>query len=122
VPELRKRPLVFVAGSHYALAEFPEAVQREMGFALYQAQIGDKHVDAKPLKNIAAGVMEIIADHRGDTFRAVYTVKLEHAVYVLHAFQKKSKHGIATPQDVIELVKQRLRRALEIDRELQEKR
>jgi phage-related protein len=109
-----------VADSNDALTEFPEAVQREMGFALYQAQIGDKHIDAKPLKGIAAGVMEIVADHRGDTFRSIYTVKLEHAVYVLHAFQKKSKHGIATPQSVIELVKQRLRRAMEIDREFEE--
>ncbi len=114
------RPLIFVADSNDALTEFPEAVQREMGFALYQAQIGDKHIDAKPLKGIAAGVMEIVADHRGDTFRSIYTVKLEHAVYVLHAFQKKSKHGIATPQSVIELVKQRLRRAMEIDREFEE--
>jgi len=89
-----------------------------MGFALYQAQIGDKHLNAKPLKNIAPGVMEIVADHRGDTFRSTYTVKLEHAVYVLHIFQKNSKHGIATPQSVIQLVKQRLRRAIEIDREL----
>ena len=116
----RIRDLVFVADSYKALVEFPEPVRREVGFALYQAQAGGMHVNAKPLKNIAAGVMEIVSDHRGDTFRAVYTVKLEHAVYVLHAFQKKSKHGIATPQSVIELVAQRLRRAIEIDQNFEE--
>jgi phage-related protein len=110
------KPLIFVADSLRALKEFPRAVQQQVGFALYQAQMGGKHVNAKPLK-VGSGVLEIISDHQGDTFRTVYTVKLEKAVYVLHAFQKKSKHGIATPQSVLELVKQRLRRAIEIDRE-----
>ncbi len=81
--------------------------------------MGGKHIDAKPLKNIGAGTLEVVSDHRGDTFRTVYTVKLENAVYVLHAFQKKSRHGIATPQAEIELVKDRLRRAIDIDRELE---
>ncbi len=63
--------------------------------------------------------MEVVSDHRGDTFRTIYTVKLKKAVYVLHVFQKKSKHGIATPQSELELVKQRLMRAMEIDRELE---
>jgi phage-related protein len=111
------KQLIWVADSHRVLSEFPEAVQRHIGFALYQAQMGGKHVDAKPLKNSAAGVLEVVSDHRGDTFRTVYTMKLEKAVYVLHAFQKKSKHGIATPQSELELVKQRLKRAIEIDRE-----
>lgn len=111
------KDLIFVADSHRVLAGFPEPVQRHVGFALYQAQMGARHIDAKPLKNIAGGLMEVISDHRGDTFRTVYTVKLEKAVYVLHAFQKKSKHGIATPQSELELVKQRLKRAIEIDRE-----
>ena len=114
------RKLIFVADSHRALEEFPESVQRHVGFALYQAQMGEKHIDAKPLKHLASGVLEVVSDYHGDTFRAVYTVKLAKAVYVLHAFQKKSKHGIATPQSVIELVKQRLLRAIEIDRELEE--
>jgi len=113
------KPLIFVADSHRALSEFPDPVQRHVGFALYQAQMGDKHIDAKPLKNVAGGVLEVISDHFGDTFRTVYTVKLVKAVYVLHAFQKKSKHGIATPQSVMQLVKQRLLRAIEIDRELE---
>ena len=64
--------------------------------------------------------MEVVSDHRGDTFRTIYTVKLKKAVYVLHVFQKKSKHGIATPQSELELVKQRLMRAIEIDRELEQ--
>jgi phage-related protein len=113
------KPLIFVAASHHELREFPKAVQRQVGFALYQAQMGGKHIDAKPLKHIGAGVLEVVSDHRGDTFRTVYTVKLEKAVYVLHAFQKKSKHGIATPKSVMELVKKRLELAIEIDRELE---
>jgi len=111
------KQLIFVADSHRVLAEFPVAMQRHVGFALYQAQMGDKHIDAKPLKHIDGGVLEIVSDHRGVTFRTVYTVKLKTAVYVLHAFEKKSKHGIATPQSVMELVMQRLKRAVEIDRE-----
>jgi phage-related protein len=79
--------------------------------------MGNKHPDAKPLKSFRGGTLEVVSDHRGDTFRTVYTVRLEHAVYVLHAFQKKSKQGIATPRSEIEVVKQRLKRAMEIDRE-----
>ena len=94
-------------------------MQRHVGFALYQAQMGNKHIDAKPLKNVATGVLEVVSDHRGDTFRTVYMVRLTKAVYVLHAFQKKSIHGIATPQSEIDLVKRRLLRAIEIDRELE---
>jgi phage-related protein len=114
------KQLVFIADSHRILAEFPQAVQRHVGFALYQAQMGEKHVDAKPLKSSAGGVLEVVSDQRGDTFRTIYTVKLKKAVYVLHVFQKKSKHGIATPQSELELVKQRLMRAIEIDRELEQ--
>jgi len=106
------KPLIFVSDSRRALTEFPKAVQQQVGFALYQAQMGDRHIDAKPLKNVGAGVLEVVSDHRGDTFRTVYTV------YVLHAFQKKSKLGIATPKHVMDLVKQRLQRAIEIDQGL----
>jgi phage-related protein len=111
------KPLIFVADSRRVLAEFPKAVQQQVGFALYQAQMGDKHIDAKPLKHVGAGVLEVVSDHRGNTFRTVYTAKLEKAVYVLHAFQKKSKQGIATPKSVMDLVKHRLERAIEIDSE-----
>jgi phage-related protein len=81
--------------------------------------MGAKHVDAKPLKHLGGGILEVVSDHRGDTFRIIYTVRLENAVYVLHAFQKKSKQGIATPKSELELVKQRLQRAIEIDRQLE---
>ena len=113
------RRLIFVGDSRRILADFPDPVQRHVGFSLYQAQMGNKLPDAKPLKHFPGGTLEVISDHRGDTFRTVYTVKLEKAVYVLHAFQKKSKRGIATPKGDIELVKQRLQRAMEIDRELE---
>ena len=78
------------------------------------AQVGENHNAAKPLKGLGPGVLEVVSDHRGDTFRAVYTVRLGARVFVLHAFQKKSKHGIATPQADIELVKRRLKQAIEI--------
>ncbi|HVC48321.1 MAG TPA: type II toxin-antitoxin system RelE/ParE family toxin [Terracidiphilus sp.] len=113
------RPLIFVADSRKVLSGFPPAVQRQVGFALYQAQMGGKHIDAKPLRAMSTGVLEVVTDHRGETFRTVYTVRLEKAVYVLHAFQKKLKHGISTPRGVMELVKQRLQRAMEIDAELE---
>lgn len=96
------------------LQTFPEEVQDEMGFALFQAQTGEKHIKAKPVKGLGPGVLEVVSDHRGDTFRAVYTVRLVDRVYVLHAFQKKSKSGIATPKAEMELVKQRLKRVIEL--------
>src|SRR5476651_1497741 len=80
------------------------------GYALYVAQLGGKHRDAKPLKGFGgAGVVEIVADHQGDTFRAVYTVRFAAAVYVLHVFQKKAKKGRATPRFEMKLIEQRLR-------------
>lgn len=83
-----------------------------MGFALHAAQTGGKHLDAKPLKGFkGAGVLEVVEQHDGNAYRAVYTVRFAHSVYVLHAFQKKSKKGIATPKSEIDLVKERLRRA-----------
>lgn len=113
------KPLIFVADSHRVLKQFPRAVQQHVGFALYQAQMGGKHIDVKPLRGVGAGVLEVISDHHGNTFRTVYTVKLEKAVYVLHTFQKKSKYSITTPKSELDLVKQRLARAIEIDRELE---
>lgn len=89
-----------------------------MGYALYVAQRGDKHRDAKVLSGFdGASVVEIVTDHRGDTFRAVYTVRFAGAIYVLHAFQKKSKRGRATPRRDMELIKQRLREAERIAKE-----
>ncbi len=100
------------------LRGFPGAVRETLGFALYLAQLGDKHAAAKPLKGFTgAGVLEVVEDHDGDTFRAVYTVRFASAVYVLHAFQKKAKTGIETPKSDIDLVRRRLKAAEELHRE-----
>jgi phage-related protein len=107
--------LVWVGSSLKDLREFPEAVKDEMGFALYEAQCGLKPLDAKPLKGFGgANVLEIVSDYQTDTYRAVYTVKFGERVYVLHAFQKKSKKGIATSQSDLELIKRRLKQAEEL--------
>jgi phage-related protein len=85
-----------------------------MGYGLYLAQTGGKHPDAKPLKGFGgAGVLEVVDDWDGDTYRAVYTVKLAGSVYVLHAFQKKATKGIATPKRDLDLIRNRLRQAEE---------
>jgi phage-related protein len=95
-------------------------VRRCFGFALYLAQGGGKHPDAKPLSGFqGAGVPEVVEDHDGDTFRAVYTVRFADALYVLHVFQKNSKRGIATPAKDIELIKSRLKLAEELHRSAQ---
>ncbi|NNJ94250.1 MAG: type II toxin-antitoxin system RelE/ParE family toxin [Halobacteria archaeon] len=91
---------------------FPEAVIDVMGYALHLAQQGGKHPDAKPLKGFSGGsVLEITADHDGDTWRAVYTLRYKDAIYVLHAFQKKSKQGIKTPGQHIKLIQRRMKQA-----------
>ena len=85
-----------------------------MGYALYIAQRGGKHADAKPLRGFGgAGILEIVEVHVGDTYRAVYTVRLAGRIYVLHAFQKKSKSGIKTPKQQVDLIRSRLKRAEE---------
>jgi len=112
------KPVTWVGTSLKDLRAFPEGVQDLMGYALYVAQRGGKHQDAKVLSGFGgAGVVEIIKDYRGDTFRAVYTLRYAGSVYVLHAFQKKSKTGRETPRRDIELIKQRLREAEQIARE-----
>jgi phage-related protein len=116
LPSARK-PAVFVGSSKEDLSAFPQEVKQVMGFAIHKAQIGEKHSDAKPLKGDkafrGAGVLEVVDDFDGDTYRAVYTVKFAGVVYVLHAFPKKSKKGIATPLSDIRLVKTRLQEARE---------
>lgn len=104
-----EKPLYWVGSSLKDLSGFPSEVQRALGFALSAAQYGGKHTSAKPWKGEGPGVMEVVKDFDGDTFRAIYTVRLEMAVYVLHAFQKKSSRGIATRQSDIERVRERLR-------------
>jgi phage-related protein len=109
-PSLKR--VVWVGSSRRDLRALPDAVQDRVGYALYIAQRGGKHQDAKPLKGFGgAGVMEVVTDYRGDTFRAVYTVRFADAVYVLHVFQKKSKRGRKTPQQDERLIEQRLREA-----------
>lgn len=107
-----EKPLFWTGSSQRDLRDFPDEVKRVMGFALWQAQAGGKHVSARPLKGFGGGgVLELVEDDDGSTYRAVYTVKFAGAVYVLHAFQKKSTRGISTPKREIDLVKQRLRDA-----------
>ena len=107
-----RKPLYWVGSSKEDLSEFPVEVKRMMGFALHLAQSGAKHADAKPLRGFkGAGVLEVMEEHNGNAFRAVYTVRFADSVYVLHAFQTKSKKGIATPRSEIDLVKERLKRA-----------
>lgn len=109
------KPVVWLGDTLATLRTCPQDVQDEIGYALYLAQLGAKYAGAKPLKGLGPGVLEVVADHRGDTYRAVYTVRFAERVYVLHVFQKKSKKGIATPKSEIELVRQRLKRAAELD-------
>jgi len=92
----------------------PETARQVFGFALYNAQIGLMHPSAKPLKGFgSAGVLEVVEDWRGSTYRAVYTVRIAGAVYVLHCFQKKSKSGIETPKRDLDLIRRRLKEAEE---------
>jgi phage-related protein len=114
IPPLPVKPLRWIGPSKDELMGFPRPIIRAMGFALYEAQTGGKPDKAKPLRGFGgAGVLEVVEDHDGDAYRAVYTVKLADAVYVLHCFQKKSKRGIETPQQTIELIKRRLKLAIE---------
>lgn len=108
------KAMVWLGDSLRALKSFPSVVQDEIGYALFLGQRGEKHVAAKPMKGLGAGVLEVVADHRGNTFRAVYLVRLADRVYVLHAFQKKAKRGIATPQAEIDLIRRRLKQAVGI--------
>jgi phage-related protein len=112
---LAPRPVVWLVDTLSTLQSCPQDVQDEIGYALYLAQIGEKYFRAKPLKGLGPGVLEIVSDHRGDTYRGIYTVRFADKVYVLHVFQKKSKAGIRTPQAEIELVRQRLKRAAELN-------
>jgi phage-related protein len=108
------KPVRWVGSSRNDLRGFPEAVRNRVGGAVWEAQLGRKPPYAKPLKGFGgAGVLEVVDDFDGDTYRAVYTVRFAGAVYVLHAFQKKSRRGIATPRQEIRLIEERLQRARE---------
>src|ERR1700730_7788531 len=108
------KPVVWVGSSREDLRELPRPVRQRVGTALQVAQDGGKHPDAKPLRGYrGAGVLEIVEDFDGDTYRAVYTVRFAEAVSLLHCFQKKSTQGIATTQRDLDLIEARLRRATE---------
>jgi phage-related protein len=116
---LQPKPLKWIGASKDRLMEFPDVVRKQMGYALYLAQIGMKAPKAKPLRGFGgAGVLEVVQDFDGDTFRAVYTVKFRGIVFVLHAFQKKSKKGIQTPKAEIEQIRARLKSAADAYHEL----
>jgi phage-related protein len=117
---LIERPIIWVGSSRRDLRTFPREVRRDLGQSLYAAQQGETDPSAKPLKGFGGGsLIEIVAQHRGGTWRAVYTVRFVEAIYVLHTFQKKSKKGIATPNKDMNLVRQRLSAAERLHRERQ---
>ena len=114
------KPVRWAGASRKDLKTFPRPVQREVGQALYAAQCGEEYPSVKALRGFGGrNVLEILASHDSGTYRAVYTVRFHDAIYVLHAFQKKSKRGITTPHKEIEVVKQRLAAAEQHYRERQ---
>ncbi len=107
-----RRPLFWEGSSKKDFKEFPIPVQKDMGVALFVVQLGRTPDSSKPWKGLGSGVYELVEDHRGDTFRAVYTVRVGDSIHVLHAFQKKSKSGISTPQPDVNLIEKRLKSVL----------
>jgi len=117
----RLRPLEWIGGSKKDLMALPDEVVNVFGYALYLAQAGGKHAQAKPLQGFgSAGVLEVVEDWSGNTYRAVYTVRFAVRVFVLHVFQKKSKSGIATPKPDLDLIKARLKAATKRAKELED--
>lgn len=110
---LKLKPLNWVASSKKDLLGFPKAVRREVGIALTVAQYGGRHTSVKAWKGSGSGVFEVVESHDGNAYRAVYTVRLQEFIYVLHCFQKKSVKGKKTPQPDIDLVNARLKNARE---------
>ncbi|WP_066424086.1 type II toxin-antitoxin system RelE/ParE family toxin [Anabaena sp. 4-3] len=106
------RPLVWMGDSRKNICSFPEEVRKSVGYALQLVQAGHTPMDAKPFKGVGSGVYEIVKRYDTDTYRAVYAVKIGEKIYVLHAFQKKSKQGIKTPQADVDLIKQRYKDAV----------
>ena len=110
------KELVWVGNAKKRLKEFPKSVQKDVGDALLTAERGGLSPMAKRLKGIGSGVFEIRAIHKTNTYRAVYAVKIEERIYVLHCFQKKAKKGIKTPKKEIDLIKERLKAAQELEK------
>jgi len=118
-PPAELKPLAWVGSAKRDLLALPEEVIDAFGYALYVAQTGKKHEKAKALHGFgSAGILEIVEDWRGNAYRAVYTVRFSAAVFVLHVFQKKAKHGIATPRQDMELIRERLKVAAQMAKEL----
>jgi len=110
-----ERPLIWMGSSRKDLGAMPRAVQREFGFALHLAQIGSRHSGAKVLRGFgSAGVLEVVEDFETDTYRAVYTVRVADAIYVLHCFKKKSMKGRETPKPDMDLIRKRLNEAMSL--------
>ena len=115
----KEKPLEWIGSSHKDLMALPMDVRRFFGYALSLAQAGDQHDASKALKGFhGAGVVEVVEDDAGGTYRAVYTVKFKEAVFVLHCFQKKSKRGIATPTEDMDIIRSRLKVAEAFAKEL----
>ncbi|HET6233321.1 MAG TPA: type II toxin-antitoxin system RelE/ParE family toxin [Longimicrobiaceae bacterium] len=109
---MKLKPVEWVGSSKKDLKQFPEQVQDVVGRSILDAQFGDTPPNAKPLSGFgSAGVLEVVEDHDRATYRAVYTVRFRNVIYVLHAFQKKSTHGIATPKHEVELIRERYKAA-----------
>jgi len=108
----QRRPLIWEGSSKKDFKEFPREVQKDLGVALFVVQIGGTPPAAKPWKGLGPGVFELIEDHRGDTYRAVYAIKVRDSIHVLHAFQKKSKSGIGTAQQDVKLIEKRFKLVL----------
>ena len=112
------RNVRWVGDSRERLRNFPEPVQKDIGHALYRVQIGNTPLSAKPMRGIESGVFELVDDFDTNTYRVVYTVNIGPSIYILHCFQKKSKRGVSTPKKEIDLIKRRLRRAKEVEKDL----
>jgi phage-related protein len=116
----REKPLIWIGSSKKDLLQLPLVVRKFFGHALDFAQHGSQHNSVKVLKGFGgAGVLEVVEDHDSGTYRAVYTVKFANAVFVLHCFQKKSKQGIATPKEDMDIIRARLKVAETLAKELQ---
>jgi phage-related protein len=115
--EIILRPLVWMGDSLDNIRSFAPEVRTAVGYALQLVQAGETPLSVKPFKGVASGVYEIVKRYDTDTYRAVYAVKIGEKIYILHAFQKKSKQGIKTPQSDVDLIKQRYKDAIERDKQ-----
>lgn len=110
------RQIIWMGSSLKDVKKFPEKVKDEIGYILYLVQIGEHHQNIKPLTGMPGGIMEIISDYNKDTYRVFYTAKLGNEIYVLHTFMKKSKKGSKIPNEDLEVINQRFKRALEMSK------